>query len=78
MTWQLGELQNQAINLSLQAQNCINEYEQQQTQTKQDLDSLGKATPEEDAEVKVKRKQLETQKQQIEKIFPMPFAEPTR
>lgn len=64
---QLGELQNQAINLSLQAQNCINEYEQQQTQTKQDLDSLGKATPEEDAEVKVKRKQLETQKQQIEK-----------
>ena len=64
---QLGDLQNEAIQLGLEAQNCITTYETKQAKTKQDLDSLGKATPEEDIEVKNKRKQLETEQQQIEK-----------
>ncbi|MDD5392717.1 MAG: mechanosensitive ion channel [Thiothrix sp.] len=65
----LDKLATQAAALSQQAQTCINDYGQQQTQTKQAVDSLGEATPEESADVKLKRKELEKQQQQTEKTL---------
>ena len=65
----LEELQSRAITLEQTAQTCITQYAEQQTLAQQSVDSLGKATPDEDAELKSKRKQLETQKQQVDKTL---------
>jgi small-conductance mechanosensitive channel len=68
-TLRLNDLLGQAVTLGQQAQTCITQFEQQQTQTQQAIGSLGTATPEEDADVKNKRKQLESNKQQADKIL---------
>jgi small-conductance mechanosensitive channel len=65
----LNDLLGQAVTLGQQAQTCITQFEQQQTQAQQAIDSLGTATPEEDTDVKNKRKQLGNNKQQAEKTL---------
>lgn len=65
----LDELGTQASALEQKAQTCINQYEQKQTQAQQSIDSLGEPNPEEDTDVKNKRKELENQKQQAEKTL---------
>lgn len=65
----LDELSTTASALEQRAQACITQFEQKQAQTKQAIDSLGEARPDEDAEVKSKRKELETHQQQAEKAL---------
>lgn len=65
----LDELTTQASALEQTSQTCISQYEQKQTQTKQAIDSLGDPNPEEGADVKSKRKELESQKQLAEKTL---------
>ncbi|MEB4592065.1 mechanosensitive ion channel domain-containing protein [Candidatus Thiothrix sp. Deng01] len=60
----LDSLTPTMTGLGQTAQACVSQYEQKQTQTQQAIDSLGKATPEEDAEVKRKRGELAAQQQQ--------------
>ena len=65
-TKQLEALQTQAITLQESAQHCIDQFTQQQTLAQQALDSLGESSTTESADVKAQRKQLETQKQQVD------------
>lgn len=65
--YKLDSLNVTAAGLEQRAQDCISTYSQKQAQTQQAIDSLGEPAPEEDAEVKSKRKELGEQKQQVEK-----------
>ena len=65
----LEALQSQAVTLEQTAQTCISQYTEQQTIAQKALDSIGAATPNEDLDLKNKRKQLETQKQQTDKML---------
>lgn len=68
-TRRLDSLNATAAGLEQRAQACISQHAQQQAQTQQAIDSLGSASPDEDAEVKRKRKELSEQKQQVEKTL---------
>lgn len=68
-TGKLDSLNATAAGLEQRAQACISQHEQKQAQTQQAIDSLGSASPDEDAEVKRKRKELAEQKQQVEKTL---------
>lgn len=65
----LDSLNATATELERQAQSCISEQEQEQAQTQQSLDSLGEPKPDEASEIKQKRKELQAQRQQIEKTL---------
>jgi small-conductance mechanosensitive channel len=65
----LDSLTTTAVGLEERVQACITQQEQQQTQAQQAIDSLGKATADEAADVKGKRTELTNQKQQIDKTL---------
>lgn len=65
----LDSLNASAAGLEQRATACITAQEQRQAQNQQAIDSLGEAIPDEDLEVKRKRKELSEQKQQIEKTL---------
>ena len=66
-TTRIDSLITSVTAVGQEAQSCISHYEQEQTQTQQASDSLGKSATTEDREVQRKRSELETQKQQADK-----------
>ncbi|MBO0614836.1 mechanosensitive ion channel family protein [Thiothrix fructosivorans] len=65
----LDSLTATTVGLEERAQTCITQQEQQQAQTQQAIDSLGKANTDDAADVKGKREELTDQKQQIDKTL---------
>lgn len=66
---QLEQLATASTHLAQQAQTCLSDYTQNQTQAQQAIESLGAASSDDLPDIKNKRKELEQSRQAAEKVL---------